>query len=128
MEEPPSGKFVSSNNIQKRLRWCRDHKGIPADQWKEVIFSDEFSFSLFLTAGRVFVWRQHMEAYNPDCPFPTVKHGYGSMTVWAAISWNSLDLIVTLHGRINSKDYLNILEDHAHPMVQAFFPDGNGIF
>ena len=39
--------------------------------------------------------------------------------VSAAISWNSLCLIVALHGKINIKDYLNILGDHVHPMVQV---------
>ena len=48
--------------------------------------------------------------------------------VWAAISQNSLGPIIALHGRINSKDYLNILGDHVHPMVQALFPDGDYIF
>ena len=48
--------------------------------------------------------------------------------VWAAISWNSLDSIAALHCRISSKDYLNILGDHIHPMVYALFPDGDGIF
>ena len=49
--------------------------------------------------------------------------------VWATISWNSLCPVVALHGRINSKDYLNILGDHVvHPMVQALFPDSDGIF
>ena len=48
--------------------------------------------------------------------------------VWAATSWNSLGTIVGLYGTINNKDYLNILRDHVHPMVQTLFPDGDGIF
>jgi hypothetical protein len=52
----------------------------------------------------------------------------GSVMVWAAISWNSLGPIVALHGMINSKDYLNILGDHVHPVVQALFIDVDGIF
>ena len=46
---------------------------------------------------------------------------------WAAISCNSLGPIVALHGRINSKDYLNVLRDHVHPIVQALLSDGDGI-
>ena len=69
-----------------------------------------------------------MEAYNADCFLPTVMHGCGSVMVRAAISWNSLSPIVALYGRINSKDYLNILGDHVHPMVHALFPDFDGIF
>ena len=40
----------------------------------------------------------------------------------------SLGPIVAQHGRINSKDCLNILGDYVHPMVQALFPDGDDIF
>ena len=69
-----------------------------------------------------------MEAYNPDSLLPTVKHGGGSVMVLAAISWNYLNLIDALLGRINSKDFLNTLGDHIHPMIQALFPDGDGIF
>ena len=55
----------------------------------------------------------------------TVKHGSRSVMVWAAISWNSFGPVVALHSRINSKDYLNNLGDHIHPMVQALFPGGD---
>ena len=92
-----------------------------------MIFSDESSFSLFPTAGRVYVWRQPREAYNPDCFLHTVKHGGGSVMVGQPHR-GIICSIVALHGRINSKDFLNILRDHVHPMVQALFPDGDGIF
>ena len=42
--------------------------------------------------------------------------------VWAPISWNYLGLIAALHGRINTKNYLNIIGD------QILFPNGDGIF
>ena len=110
-------------NIQQRLKWCINHKGWSTDQWKQVIFSDESSFSLFLNAGRDYVWRQPSESCNPDCLLPTVKHVGGSIMVWAAISWSSLSSIVGLHSRINSIDSLNILGDQVHPIVYALFFD-----
>ena len=36
--------------------------------------------------------------------------------------------MITLHGRINSRDYLGILGDQVHPMVRELFPKGNAIF
>ena len=36
--------------------------------------------------------------------------------------------IIVLYGKIKSKDHLNILGDHVHPMVQALFSDGDGIY
>jgi hypothetical protein len=60
------------------------------------IWSDILSFMLFPTSGRVYVWRTPKEAYNPECLVPTVKHGRGSITVWAAISWYSILLVPEL--------------------------------
>jgi hypothetical protein len=34
----------------------------------------------------------------------------------------------SLSGRINSRDYLGILEDQVHPMVISLFTEGNAIF
>jgi hypothetical protein len=51
-----------------------------------MIWSYESSFTLFSTSGRVYIWRSPKEAYNPECLAPAVKHGGGSMMVWAAVS------------------------------------------
>jgi hypothetical protein len=40
-----------------------------------MIWSDESSFTLFSTSGRVYVWRTPKEAYNPECLVPAVKPG-----------------------------------------------------
>ena len=50
------------------------------------------------------------------------------MKVCEAISSTFLGSIIVLYGRINSKDYLNILRDYVHLMAQSLFRDGDGIF
>jgi hypothetical protein len=63
------------------------------------------SFTLLPASGRVYVWRTPKEAYNPECLVPTVKHGGGSVMVWAAISWYSIvGPIITLHGRTTARE------------------------
>jgi hypothetical protein len=54
-----------------------------------MIKSDELSFTLFPISGIVYIWRTPKEAYNLEWLVPTVKHGRGSVMVWAAISWYS---------------------------------------
>ena len=93
-----------------------------------MILSDESLFTLFPAFGRVYVWRQSKEAFNSDCLLPTVKHGGGSVMIWGAVSWKSAGSMISLHGRINSRDYLGILGNQVHPIVQALFPEGNAIF
>jgi hypothetical protein len=87
-----------------------------------VIWSDVSPFTLFPTWGRVYVWRTPKEVYNPKYLVPTVKHGGGSVMVWAATSWYSVGFIITLHGRITAKEYVGRLGNQGHPMIQTLFP------
>jgi hypothetical protein len=57
-----------------------------SDDWKYIIWSYESSFTLFPTSGQVYVWRTPKAAYNPEYLVPTVKHGGGSVMIWAALS------------------------------------------
>jgi hypothetical protein len=57
------------------------------------------------------------EAYNSECLVPKVKHKGGSVVVWAAISWNSVGAIITLHGLITARKYVDRLHNQVHPMI-----------
>ncbi|GFV27037.1 transposable element Tc1 transposase [Trichonephila clavipes] len=47
--------LVSGWNVSKKCQWCRDNLNWTQLQWEQVIWSDESSFTLFQTNGRVFV-------------------------------------------------------------------------
>jgi len=89
--------FVTDANVKCRVEWCHYPKTWSIDKWKTVIWSDESSFTLFPTTGRVHVWRTPAQAYDPDCLRPTVKHEGKSVMVWAAVSLFSAGPIVTLN-------------------------------
>jgi hypothetical protein len=93
-----------------------------------LIRSDESSFTLFPTAGRVYIWRAPKEAYNPECLFPRVKYGVGSVMVWATILWYSVRLIITPYGRITAREYVERLGNQVHPMIQTLFPNNDAVF
>ena len=118
--------LITENNAKRRKRWCDDHETWLSDDWKYVIWSDESSFTLFPTAGRT-----PMEACNPECQVTVVKHGGGSVVVWATISWYCAGPLITVHGRITASAYMDILSNQVHLMVQMFtnndavFQDGS---
>jgi len=100
--------LITENNAKRRKGWC-DHIIWTSDDWKYVMWSDESSFTLFPTSGRVCVCRTPKEAYIPECLVLSVKHGGGSLTIWAAISWYYAGPIIALKGRLTSSDYVDII-------------------
>jgi hypothetical protein len=56
--------LVNENSAKGPKRWCDDNKTWTADDWKNVIWSDESPFTLFPTSDRVYVWRTPKEAYK----------------------------------------------------------------
>jgi len=70
----------------------------------------------------------HKEAYNPECLVPTIVHGSGSVMIWVASSWYSAVPIITLNGRITASDYIDILGNQMHPVVQMLYPNNDAVF
>jgi len=110
--------LITENNAKRRKGWCDDHKVWTCDDWKYVIWSDESSFTLFPTSGRVYVCRTSKEAYIPECLVPTVKHGGGSVTICASVPWYSAGPTITLRGGITSSDFVDILFNQVHSVFR----------
>jgi hypothetical protein len=47
--------------------------------------------------------------------------------VWAAISWYSVCLNITLHGLITAREYVDRLGNQVHPMIQTLFLNNNAV-
>ena len=50
------------------------------------------------------------------------------MFVWAAISWYSVGPFTTLYCRITASDYVGILGNQVHPLIQTLFPNKGAVF
>ena len=48
--------------------------------------------------------------------------------IWGTICWQSTSPMISLHGRINSQDKLEIFSNQVHLMVQVMFLERNAIF
>ncbi|GFX83981.1 transposable element Tc1 transposase [Trichonephila clavipes] len=84
---------------------CRNYLNWTQLQWKQVIWSDESSCTLFQTNECVLVCRTPVEAFHVDCLVPTVKPGGSSVMVWSAIFSCELGHLVVLEG-----------DDHRRPL------------
>jgi hypothetical protein len=54
--------------------------------------------------------------------------GSRSVVIQAAISWYPAGPIITLNGQITAIDYMVILGNPVHPMVQMVFSNNDAIF
>ena len=84
---------------------------------EKIIWSDESYFRLFNGDGRRLVWRQSIEKFNVDCLIPTHKSGQDGIMVWGCFHKNGLGPLVRLDGRVNSRDYINLLQDNLLPYL-----------
>ena len=92
-----------------------------------MIWSAESSFTMFSTNGRVHVWCQPKDFYNPECLVLTVKGSGGSVMLWGTFSWHCLDAVLPFESKVNANHYLMVLSDHLHPVLQHFFPARRGV-
>ncbi|GFU87673.1 transposable element Tcb1 transposase [Trichonephila clavipes] len=58
--------LVTARQALQLCQWCRTHRQWAPQQWQQVIWSDESTFTLFQTTGRVYVWRTPKEAFAPE--------------------------------------------------------------
>ena len=48
--------------------------------------------------------------------------------IWGTISWYSAGPIITLNGGITASDYVDIVGNQGHPVVQMLFSNNDAIF
>jgi len=48
--------------------------------------------------------------------------------IWAAVPWHSAGPIITMNGRPTASDYVDIVCNQVHPVVQMLFPYSAAVF
>ena len=93
-----------------------------AEDFRQVIWSDESRFQVFQSDGPQRVWRINGRRYASENLRPSVKHGGGGIMVWSCFSGNGgLGPIVRVEGTLNRWGYIEILENFLLPhLTEAF--------
>lgn len=110
---------------QRRLTFAKDHIGQTQDFWKRIIFSDETPFTIFPTKCGQWTWRRPHEEFQPGHIIPTVKHGGGSIQIWACMSYHGIGFMTKLNQGLDSNLYIEILEDEFLKSKKMFFGKSN---
>lgn len=116
--------LISKKNRMARLAWAREHKDWTSDDWKKVLWSDESKVNLFGSDGIQYVRRPKGKRNDARYQTPTVKYGGGNVMIWGCFSANGVGPLVRINGKMDSKLYTNILEEHMLPFAEDKMPAG----
>jgi hypothetical protein len=126
--------LITESNAQMRKRWCYDHKTWTPNNWKCmrdcVILSDVSSFMLFPTSIRKSL---HLENTQGNLQFRMPGSnsetqgrffdGLGSNVMVQC----SVVPIITLHGQITAREYMDKLGNQVHHMLQMLFLNNDAV-
>lgn len=95
-------------NIQKPLRFTREHKRCTVDDWKKVLWTDESKYELLSQHRRVYVCRKAGERFDARCIPPTMKHGGDSITVQYGVPFEEPLITCRRNGNIFQRMLCNL--------------------
>lgn len=103
--------FISAKNQKCRLKFAVDHLNMDSGFWDSVIFADESKFNIFGSDGASYVWRKPNSELQLKNLKGTVKHGGGSVMVWACMSAAGVGKLQFVESIMNKFQYLDILKN-----------------
>lgn len=116
---PRKKPLISQKNQQLRLEFAKRYLEKDEAFWESVLFTDETKVNIFGNDGRGKVWRKKNSALDVKNLIPTVKHGGGSVMVWGAMAASGVGRLVFIEGRMDQRQYKQILEGNLKASVDA---------
>lgn len=115
---PRFSPLISESNKEKRYLWAQTYENWTVNNFKQVVWSDESTYTQFRTSGFGRVWREPSEEFHEDCIAATVQKSFGRM-FWGCFSWVGLGPLVPLEGRVTGVTHRDVLANYAIPTVKS---------
>ena len=77
---------MSPHHISQRLAFAQKYCRWSAEEWEQVIWTDESTFEVGKNSRQIHVWRTVNERYASSCIVPSFKSGRTSLMIWGAFS------------------------------------------
>jgi transposase len=114
---------LSTENIKSRLKFARRHQYWTVDDWMRVIWSDETKINRFCSDGRSWYWAREGTSQQTHHVKHTLKHGGGSIMVWACMTAHGQGYMCKIDGRMDQHLYKQILEDELCQTIKYYGMD-----
>ncbi|QRW15697.1 Transposable element Tcb2 transposase [Rhizoctonia solani] len=102
---------LRSANVCACLDWARNHATWLAQDWRQVIFSEESKFNVFNGDGPLRCWRRPGLSLDPCYTCKQVKHGGGNVMVWGCVTANGVGHLYCIDGHLTAVHYTKILKE-----------------
>lgn len=119
---PARKPLLKKKQRMARLQFAQDHLTWDVKKWKTVLFSDESKFNITDTDGIKYVRRPDGQRLNPRYYKTTVKHGGGSVMVWACFSGQGMGPLHRIHGIMDRFMYKDTLQNVMLPYAEEEMP------
>ena len=121
--------LLTIQHRQRRLAFALAHQNWTIEDWKRVIWSDETKINRIGSDGKVYVWKKKGDGLIDREVSGTIKFGGGSLMVWGCMGWNGVGMLAEVVGKMNAKQYVDILNDHLwHSIVESGIDEEDIIF
>ncbi|GFU74406.1 transposable element Tcb2 transposase [Trichonephila clavipes] len=116
---------ITSRHRRDRREWATEHVNWKRNEWSNVLFSDEFRFSVHPENRRIFIWRDRGSINNPAFVLETVRFGREGILVYGGISIDGrTDLYIIRDGPLTGCRYRDeILRPIVVPYAAAIGDD-----
>ena len=82
------------------------------------MWSDEATFRLFPTSGKIYIRRGKGEEYKSGCVTQTVKYGGGKVSIWGCCHAEGVGPLARIDGNMDRHKYHAILVNTAIPFMR----------
>ncbi|GFV30232.1 transposable element Tcb2 transposase [Trichonephila clavipes] len=97
---------LTSRHHRDRREWATEHVNWRRDEWSNVLFSDEFHFSVHPDNRCIFIWRDLGSRNNSAFVHESVRFGGGGVLVFGGISIDGrTDLYIIRDGPLTARRY-----------------------
>jgi transposase len=102
--------FLTPRHMSQRLAFAQKYCRWSAEDWEQVVWTDESTFEVGKNSRQIHVWRTVSERYASSCIVPTFKSGRTSLMIWGAFSGGQKSQLVFMpKDRRSAKDFVEVV-------------------